>query len=259
MIKFIKVLCKTLLCFIFKTKTMLSSTDIEKELQALKRRTSSDQDFVDTLLAEISHDVSREEAIKLALSESNGGSTNEFNIDLLESDRIYHLDTIKSICIDFRLRFLDSKYFKNEFPEEALEKIKELESAHNTKLDGFKVMAPSKLFRLEDPDDPLLFAPIGNGCYYLIHKWGNDLHPLRKWLVKPVKNLDNLMITALIVSFVISYVFNSFLTLQDDNFISNFFLIFLFNFKCIIAIIMFYAIPRGKSVNDVIWDSKYSK
>ncbi|MBO6607359.1 hypothetical protein [Psychroserpens sp.] len=238
---------------------MFSSTDIEKELRALKGRTSSQKDFVDALLADIAQNASREEEIKNTLSESNGGSTNDFNIDLLESDRIYHIDMIKSICIDFRLRFLDSKYFKNEFPEEALDKIKDLENAHHTKLEGFKVMAPSKLFRLENPDDPLLFAPIGNGYYYLIHKWGNDLHPLRKWLVKPVKNLDNLMITALIVSFVISYVFNSFLTLQDDNFISNFFLIFLFNFKCIIAVIMFYAIPRGKSVNDVIWDSKYSR
>lgn len=238
---------------------MFSPTDIEKELQALRQRVSKDKGFVDALLNDITQDVKKEEKIKETLSQSNGKITNNFDIDLLETNRVYHIDTIKSICIDFRLRFLDSKYFKNEFPEAAYTKIKNLEHDHNTKLDGFKVMAPSKLFRLENPDDPLLFAPIGNGYYYLIHKWGNDLHPLRKWLVKPVKNLDNLMITALLVSFMISYVFNSFLTLKDDNFISNFFLIFLFNFKCIIAVMMFYAIPRGKSVNDVIWDSKYSK
>ncbi|WP_395062778.1 hypothetical protein [Flavobacterium sp.] len=36
-------------------------------------------------------------------------------------------------------------------------------------------MAPSKAFNLKKYDDPLLFAPIGNDYYYLIHKWGNDL------------------------------------------------------------------------------------
>ena len=38
-------------------------------------------------------------------------------------------------------------------------------------------MAPSALFRLEKTDDPLLFVPLGNNYYYLVHKWGNDLHP----------------------------------------------------------------------------------
>ena len=40
-------------------------------------------------------------------------STNDFDLDQLESKDIYHIDTIKNICIDYRLRFLDLKYFKN--------------------------------------------------------------------------------------------------------------------------------------------------
>ena len=42
-------------------------------------------------------------------------------------------------------------------------------------------MAPSKLFELENYDDPLLFASLGDGYYYLIHKWGNDLSFLEKY------------------------------------------------------------------------------
>ncbi|NRA93958.1 MAG: hypothetical protein HRU26_14995 [Psychroserpens sp.] len=238
---------------------MFSSTNIEKELRALRRRKSENQNFASDLLKQISKDFEHETEIIQTLNNGDSSAINHFDIDLLDSDKIYHIDTIKSICINYRLRFLDTKYFKNEFPTEAVDKIRSLEDMHQTKLGGFKIMAPSKLFRLENPDDPLLFAPIGNGYYYLIHKWGNDLSPFRKLLVAPLKNLDNLMFSALIFSLVISYVFNSWLTVKDDNFISNFFLIFLFNFKCVIAVIMFYAIPRGKSVNESIWDSIYNK
>ena len=78
------------------------------------------------------------------------------------------------------MRFLDLKYFKNDLPQEAFDKIAQLEGEHNTTLAGFKIMAPSKLFRLKDTDDPLLFVPIGNDYFYLIHQWGDDLHPLEK-------------------------------------------------------------------------------
>ena len=61
-------------------------------------------------------------------------------------------------------------------------------------------MAPSKLFRLKDTDDPLLFIPIGNDYFYLIHQWGDNLHPFRKALVWPFKNIWNLMILILGIS-----------------------------------------------------------
>jgi len=71
-------------------------------------------------------------------------------------------DSNESIIFKFNLwaRYLHPKYFKNEFPQEAINKIKALEKEHNITLSGFKIMAPSKLFKLENPDDPLLFAPI---------------------------------------------------------------------------------------------------
>ena len=115
---------------------------------------------------------------------------NKFTFDLLDTDKIYHIDQIKEICIDYRLRFLDSKFFKGEIPQEGISRIKALEKAHNIEIKGFKIIAPSKLFRLEDKDDPLLFAPIGNQYFYLIHRWGNDLHPLRKaFLFQTFKNI----------------------------------------------------------------------
>ena len=126
---------------------------------------------------------------------------NNFDLNKLSKSRIYHIDHIKKVSIDYRLRFLDIKYFKNKLPIEALKQIKKLEKEHKTKLSEFKIMAPSVLFRLEK-DDPLLFVPLGNEYYYLIHKWGNDLHPFRKALMWPFKNIWNLLLAVLALSWV---------------------------------------------------------
>ena len=104
---------------------------------------------------------------------------------MLHTDKIFHIKDIKTLCINYRLRFLDAHFFKGDFPEEAISKIRELEKIHRSKLTGFKIVAPSKLLKLENLDDPLLFASMGNDYFYLIHKWGNDLKWYRRLLVLP--------------------------------------------------------------------------
>jgi len=237
---------------------MIAKTNIEERLRKHRSR-SGDIDAIDQLLAKLAKDAETEERIKNELSSNGNEISNHFDINLLESDKIYHIDTIKKICIDYRLRFLDTKYFKNEFPEEAISKIKNLEEEHDIALKGFKVMAPSKLFRLENPDDPLLFAPIGNGYYYLVHKWGNDLNAFRKLLVLPFKSLDTLMFFTFLASLVITYLYSAVMMEDSEQFLSHFGLLFLFLFKSVIAVVIFYAIPRGKNVNEAIWDSHYTK
>ena len=129
---------------------------------------------------------------------------NNFNIDYVDRNAIFHISQIKNICITYRLRFLDTKYFKGTYPKEVIDKIKSIENKHNTILDGFKIIAPSKLFTLDNADDPLLFAPMGNGYYYLIHKWGKDLHPLRRVKYWGIKNVENLGITLFVLSFILT-------------------------------------------------------
>ena len=181
---------------------------------------------------------------------------NSFDIDQLDASRVYHIDQIKKICIDYRLRFLDAKLFKGQFPIEAVSEIKAIEKAHKTELTLLKMMAPSKLFKLENADDPLLFAPMGNGYYYLIHQWGNDLHPLRKLLVWPFKNLITMSVATLIGSFILSlFVPLSVFTPNPTS--SDFFLVYFFMFKSVAAIVIYYTFARGKNVSQAIWNSKY--
>lgn len=219
-----------------------------------KRQLQSKVDVLAEVRVILDADNKRDDGILETLSTPNKHNTNAFNVDILEHDRIYHIDTIKTICIDYRLRFLDSHYFKGDLPYEAISKIKALEKEHNTQLNGFKIMAPAKLLKLENADDPLLFAPIGNGYYYLIHKWGNDLSAYRKWIMLPFKSLENLLITALLSSYILSLIIP-----HGDIKIhsSQFWLIFLFMFKSVVAIILYYAFARGKNVSAENWNSKY--
>lgn len=183
-------------------------------------------------------------------------SINAFDFDKLDADRIFYVEDIKKICVDYRLRFLEISRFKGGIPESALTQQKAIENTHNTQLDQLKIMAPSKLFKLNSADDPLLFAPMGNDYYYLIHKWGNDMSPLRKAFVWPFKNIITMCISLLLVSLVITWVMP--LNLFNPNpTISDFLLIFLFVFKSIAAVAIYYAFALGKNFNRAIWDSRY--
>ena len=181
---------------------------------------------------------------------------NQFDFEQLKTKRIFHRDTIKKICIDYRLRFLDLDYFKGDIPVEAIESIQALEQAHNTELQNMKIVAPSKLFKLKNADDPLLFVPIGNQYYYLIHKWGNDLHPLRQLLMWPFKNIITSILSILLLSLVLTSFMPLTLFRAEPNW-SDFILIFMFMFKSIAAIVIYYAFAAGKNFSRAIWDSTY--
>ncbi|AVR45780.1 hypothetical protein C7S20_11255 [Christiangramia fulva] len=181
---------------------------------------------------------------------------NNFDFDKLDTNRIFHLKHIHKICIDYRLRFLDSKFFKGEIPYEALTRIKTLEKEHDIELKGFKIVAPSKLFKLENADDPLLFAPMGNNYYYLVHKWGNDLHPFRKILMWPFKTLENYMCFLLVLSFLTAFILPDNLFTPHQTTI-QFLIIFFFVFKWFAGLSIFYGFKKGKNFNTAIWDSKF--
>ncbi|MGB1137182.1 MAG: hypothetical protein ACPGZQ_08000 [Flavobacteriaceae bacterium] len=236
---------------------MIARTNVEDRLRKHRSKDIPKSD----LLAEVQNILDledhKDESVYNKLQSQEGISQNSFNIDLLDTDRIYHVEHIKAICIDYRLRFLDSELFKGSIPYEAIMKIKALNKEHGIELSGFKIMAPSKLFKLENADDPLLFAPIGNDYYYLIHKWGNDLSPFRKLAVLPFKNFENLMMLTVLVSLIASFFVPKGLFSIETSGV-QFLLIFLFMFKSVAAVVLYYGFAAGKNFNTAIWNSKYS-
>lgn len=193
-----------------------------------------------------------------SLLQPNKGDINQFDFDLLVPHKIFHVDQIRKVCIDYRLRFLDIKYFKGNIPPSAIEKICDLEKTHETALKGFKIMAPSVLFRLKKTDDPLLFVPLGNGYYYLIHKWGNDLSPARKVWAWPFKNIWNLLFTVLVVSLFATYI-TPYQIFTKTPSPSTFWMLYFFMFKAIASIVLFYGFALGKNFNPAIWNNRYNK
>lgn len=234
----------------------LSNTNIAEKLSSFKRKTTTENEILDQVYQILEKEATVSEAISERIKKSGNQNTNRYDFDKLESQRIFHIDHIKKICIDYRLRFLNSRYFKGKIPHTGIDEIRRLEKLHDTTLDGFKIMAPSKLFKLEDKDDPILFAPIGNGYYYLIHKWGNDLHPLRKMMVWPFKGVVNLAITTLVISYFATLLIPSGL-FSKNNTPGEFWMLFFFMFKSIAAIVIFYGFALGKNFNPAIWNSKY--
>jgi len=235
---------------------LLKKTSIEEKLSQAKSDSLKSNELLKEVRQILKIAADRQERIAKNLSIGKGTVHNQFNFDLLETDKIFHIDQIKQICIDYRLRFLNSKYFKGEIPPEAIYKIKQLEKNHDIEINGFKIVAPSKLFKLKDIDDPLLFAPIGNNYFYLIHKWGNDLHPLRKLMMWPFKNIVNLIVLVFLISYLVTLMVPQGLFSKSSS-TAEFWLVFFFMFKSIAAIVIFYGFALGKNFNTAIWNSKY--
>jgi hypothetical protein len=235
---------------------LFKRTNIEEQLSLLTQKDEAQANLIKNVYALLQKDSENEERIHQRLAGGYKGIANNFNFDLLETTKIYHIDQIKKICIEYRLRFLDSKYFKGEIPQEGISRIKALERSHNISIQGFKIIAPSKLFRLEDKDDPLLFAPIGNDYFYLIHRWGNDLHPLRKAFAWPFKNIVNLTSIVLLIAYLITLMVPEGLFSKSSS-RAEFWIIYFFMFKSIASVVIFYGFALGKNFNPAIWNSKY--
>lgn len=236
---------------------LLEKINIESKLRAHQTKLISEFEILNQIKNIFENDeIDRNEIIN-RLTKISIVSKNKFDLDLLETNKIFHLKSIKQTCIDYRLRFLDSKLFKNKIPEEAISKIKDLEKIHNTTFEGFKIMAPAKLFKLEKSDDPLLFIPLGNEYFYLVHKWGNDLNPFRKIMMIPFKSMGNIVVTLIALSaFTTLFLPVSKFGPENINIVK--FISFLFVFKTYCAIVVYYSFWKGKNFSGEIWNSNYS-
>jgi hypothetical protein len=113
------------------------------------------------------------------------------------------------------LRFLSTKQFKGEIPAEAIAEAKKAEKATGQSADAFMIAAPSSMFKLEDANkDPLLFMPLEDGRFYLVHQWGNDMAWYRKMIFWPVSSplafaTSFLMLSLLITLFIPSSLLSS--------------------------------------------------
>lgn len=150
--------------------------------------------------------------------------------ECFNQERVFHISQIESIAKKYHLKFLDSFRYEGSIDKDLPAKIDAFEINHNIKLQsdyefnyfGHKhpkdsnnsyILAPARSFKLEErPKDPLLFYKINEEYYYLIHKWGNDLNPLRRLLPFLSTDLFNILsfpLIGLLVGLVVCFIFNA--------------------------------------------------
>jgi len=95
---------------------IFNPTNIEEKLRLQQSKQLAQPDILKQVHAIFDAEDLKETTIENELKSGNSSNRNHFNVDLLTTENIFHIDSIKKTCIDYRLRFLDSKYFKNEFP-----------------------------------------------------------------------------------------------------------------------------------------------
>jgi hypothetical protein len=237
---------------------MFDSINLKSELEKQRSKWVSEEnvlDFYKNIFKEV--DVERN-ATLIALNSSSAKNQNDFIFDELDTNAIFHISDIKKICVDYRLRFLDTVHFQDSYPEEAISKIKDLENIHNTQLGGYKIVAPMDVFKLRKADDPLLFTPMGNGFYYLIHKWGNDVNPFRKLKYWSIKNIENLGIALALVSIVFTALTYPFFFTKPASF-GYLLMLFMFYFKGAVGMVFILCGSSGKNFSEYSWQSEYDK
>lgn len=237
---------------------MFNSINLKNELEKQRSKWISEENVLNYYKQIFSDaEVERKATLNQLKTKSNHRN-NDLDFDLLNTNNIFHITDIKKVCINYRLRFLDSIHFKDDYPIEAILNIQQLEKAHKTKLEGFKIVAPMDVFKLRKADDPLLFAPIGNGFYYLIHKWGNDVSPFRKAKYWSFKNIENLAVASAILSIIFTAVSYPFFFTKPANF-GYLLMLFMFYFKGVVGLVFIFCGGSGKNFSEYSWQSQYDK
>lgn len=171
--------------------------NLRKELQEAENRIMQSS-LLDQVEGWLNEEQERDQEIRQNLQAENPQGL-LLSPHLVDETSTYSLAAIKKVAVKYRLRFLKSHLFRGDIPSEAISKIKHLEDCSLTKLSGFYILAPAKRFQLSDcNEDPLLFVPLANGKYHLVHQWGDDMKWYRKWTSFPMQNWRTMLFTILV-------------------------------------------------------------
>ncbi len=236
---------------------MFDKVNLEEELKSLRNREKARGEATLNSFKELFQADWEKDAAIVERLRKGAESANLLSPNLLDEERIFSLAEIKKLCLKYRLRFLSTKYFKKPYPQEALAEIKRTESVSGEKIDAFAILAPATMFKLEDANkDPLLFAPLSDGRFYLIHKWGNDLSPVRKLLAWPTKTLFNLLFSLSVLSIILAAVIPNHWLIQSGDYFNFYRFGFVaFNMVFLTGIVSYFWLALNQKFSVEAWNS----
>jgi hypothetical protein len=186
---------------------IFSPVNIREELiRERELRKGKEQSLLSQALGLLKRAADKDKQILDRLKTPNYDPLQPLSLLKYDANRLFSADDIHEICTRYRLRFLESSSFKNDFPPDVLFEINRFEKENDLQIDKFRMIAPPDMFRLEDrcTKDPLLFAQVNENAYYLIHQWGTDLAWYRRILVWPLQNIYSFAYTLLAVAIVLA-------------------------------------------------------
>lgn len=187
---------------------------ISEEQQRIERILRGQADVLGEVQRILDREQRHDDVLRAMVRSSSGHHVN--HIARPDPDRVFHIDAIRAVCVKYRLRFLDASLFKGEVPHEAVYRIRQLEARSDAPLRGFKVMAPASRFKLCDSNaDPLLFVPVGDRHYYLVHRWGNDMSPWRQAAAWPFRSVAHLAMLVFAAAVLLSMIMPNWIITTD--------------------------------------------
>jgi hypothetical protein len=236
---------------------IFSPLNIEQELIHERMKQHQLMNDVHAVLDEVNR---KDELILDRLKKNSSGPELSLSIDETDRKNIYSVAEIRTICIRYRLRFLKSSYFKSDFPYEALMKIKEFEKKYGVEISNFKIIAPDHAFELQNINkDPVLFAQLNDGSYYLLHTWGKDLAWYKKYLYLPLQNPVIFFLTLLAFcvagAALIPVQWMNVLNFESELYLRLWLSVHFFIMSC--GITLWIGISFSKNFSCNTWNSKY--
>lgn len=185
-----------------KKQIELRKAEIRLEQNIINQANSILSESTESVISTL-NDAGFGTAIKNANSVVSANLKKKSKLETLKNERIFTVDEIKALALNYGLRFLPTSFYKGDIPSDLAGKIKEVEDIYgkpepdkvdryplprslwsNRGDEGFNhsymILAPASSFELQErPKDPLLFRRLTDGSFYLVHKWGSDLSSIR--------------------------------------------------------------------------------
>lgn len=237
---------------------MFDKVDLGKSLKHVRAKHLSNEDKL-LLQAQsfLKEDLYSEKKILEHLSQYNR-TFEDLDENLIDNEDLFHPSEIKKMAVTYRLKFLETKYFKPEIPFEAIVKIKHLHYLNKKEIRTFRILAPTENFSDKNSQaSSLLFAKTNNENYFLVHQWGKDLSWFRKIAYLPLRKFENLVTTVFLFTLLLTLSLPTPLITLDDTAqywsgyrAAAFFHLLIFNF----GVTVYFTFTLAKNFSTAIWN-----
>ena len=184
---------------------IFQDTNIPNQLRSLKNKGRSNEE---ELLAEAKRILNNDLLSEEKILQNLGHYTRSFDVideEDVNRDSVYEMADIKRVATIYRLKFLDSKYYKEEIPYEAILKINEMNRRYRKELKDFRILAPHASFLEKDTfGSASLFVMTNHHNYYLIHSWGRPLSWKRRYKFWPLRSFETLAISLILFTALVT-------------------------------------------------------